>query len=41
MIKHLDCFAGVGGFSLALREYIGEENIENIWYSEIDKFAKK
>ncbi len=40
-IKHLDCFAGVWWFHLALEQSIGKENIELIWYSEIDKFAKQ
>lgn len=38
MIKHLDCFAGAGGFSLALKKAIGTQ-AETIWFSEIDKFA--
>jgi len=37
MIKHLDCFAGIGWFSLALQEAWIEH--ETIWFSEIDKFA--
>ena len=36
-MKHLDCFAGAGGFSLALKQAIGE--VETIGFSEIDKFA--
>lgn len=39
MIKHFDTFAGAWWFSLALQEAIWKENIETIWYSEIDKFA--
>ena len=38
-IKHFDTFAGAGWFSLALQQAIWEENIETIWFSEIDKFA--
>lgn len=38
-IKHFDTFAGAGWFSLALQEAIWKENVETIWYSEIDKFA--
>lgn len=41
IIKVLDTFAGVGGFSLALEKAIWKENIEHIWFSEIDKFAKE
>jgi len=40
-IKVLDTFSGVGGFSLALEKSIGKENIERIWFSEIDKFSKE
>lgn len=40
-IKLLDTFAWVGGFHLALEQSIGKENVECIWYSEIDKFAKQ
>lgn len=40
-IKLLDTFAGVGWFHLALEQSIWEENVECIWYSEIDKFAKQ
>ena len=36
-MKHLDCFAGAGGFSLALKQAI--EKVETIGFSEIDKFA--
>lgn len=36
-MKHLDCFAGAGGFSLALKQAIWE--VETIGFSEIDKFA--
>ena len=39
MIKHLDCFAGAWWFSLALEQAVWKENIEHIWFSEIDKFA--
>lgn len=39
-IKILDTFAGIWGFSLALEQSIGKENIEHIGFSEIDKFAK-
>ena len=35
----LDTFAWVGGFHLALEQSIWEENVECIWFSEIDKFA--
>jgi DNA (cytosine-5)-methyltransferase 1 len=38
-IKLLDTFAWVGGFHLALEQSIWKENIECIWFSEIDKFA--
>lgn len=38
-IRHFDAFAGCGWFSQALREAIGESNIEIVWFSEIDKFA--
>jgi len=38
-IRYLDCFAGVWGFALALEQSIGKDNIEHLWYSEIDKFA--
>lgn len=40
-IKLLDTFAGVGWFHLALQESIWKENVECIWFSEIDKFAKQ
>ena len=40
-IKLLDTFAGVGWFHLALEQSIWKENVECIWYSEIDKFAKE
>jgi len=40
-IKLLDTFAWVGGFHLALEQSIWKENVECIWYSEIDKFAKQ
>lgn len=40
-IKLLDTFAGVGGFHLALEQSVGKENVECIWFSEIDKFAKQ
>ena len=36
MIKHLDLFSGIGGFSLAAK-WTG--NIETIGFSEIDKYA--
>ena len=39
-IKILDAFAWIGGFSLALEQSIGKENVEHIGFSEIDKFAK-
>lgn len=38
-IKLLDTFAWVGGFHLALEQNIWKENVECIWFSEIDKFA--
>lgn len=38
-IKNFDAFAWIWWFSLALQEAIGKENIETIWFSEIDKFA--
>lgn len=38
-IKHLDCFAGVWGFALALQQSVWEDNCEQIGYSEIDKYA--
>ena len=38
-IKLLDTFAWVWWFHLALEQSIWKENIECIWYSEIDKFA--
>lgn len=41
MIKILDAFAWVWGFSLALQQSIGEENVEHIGFCEIDKFAKQ
>ena len=40
-IRHLDCFAGIWGFSLALQKAVWKDNCEHIWYSEIDKFAKQ
>lgn len=40
-IKLLDTFAGVGWFHLALEQSIWKENVECIWFSEIDKFAKQ
>lgn len=40
-IRHLDCFAGVWGFALALQQSVWEDNCEQIGFSEIDKFAKK
>jgi len=40
-IKLLDTFAWVGGFHLALEHSIWKDNIECIWFSEIDKFAKQ
>ena len=40
-IKLLDTFAWVGGFHLALEQSIWKENIQCIWFSEIDKFAKQ
>jgi len=40
-IKLLDTFSWVGGFHLALEQSIWKENIECIWFSEIDKFAKQ
>ena len=40
-IKLLDTFAGVGWFHLALQRAIWKENVQCIWYSEIDKFAKQ
>jgi len=39
MIKLLDCFSWVWWFHLALEQSIGKENVECIWFSEIDKFA--
>ena len=40
-IKYLDTFAWVGGFHLALEQSIWKENVECVWFSEIDKFAKQ
>jgi len=40
-IKLLDTFAWVWWFHLALEQSIWKENVECIWYSEIDKFAKQ
>jgi len=41
MINYLDGFAWIGGFHLALQQAVWKENINCIWFSEIDKFAKK
>ena len=41
MINHLDLFSGAGGFSLALKNVIGEENIGWVGYSDIDKYANQ
>lgn len=38
-IKLLDCFSWVWWFHLALEQSIWKENIECIWFSEIDKYA--
>lgn len=40
-IRHFDAFAWAGGFSIALQEAKGKENIKTVWFSEIDKFAIK
>ena len=40
-INHLDLFSGAGGFSLALKNVIGEENIGWVGYSDIDKYANQ
>ena len=40
-INHLDLFSGVGGFSLALQQSIGDKNIGYIGYSDIDKYANQ
>lgn len=40
-IKLLDTFSGVWWFHLALEQSIWKENVECIWFSEIDKFAKQ
>lgn len=40
-IRLLDTFAWVWGFHLALEQSIWKENVECIWFSEIDKFAKQ
>jgi DNA (cytosine-5)-methyltransferase 1 len=40
-IKLLDTFSWVWWFHLALQQSIWKENIDCIWYSEIDKFAKQ
>ena len=37
----MDLFSGIGGFSLALRRAIGEENIGYTGYSDIDKYANQ
>lgn len=39
MIKIAELFAGIGGFFSGFREEFGEENIELVFASEIDKFA--
>jgi site-specific DNA-cytosine methylase len=38
-IRHLDLFTGYGGFSLALRRVLGEENVETTGFSEIERNA--
>ena len=40
-IKILDTFTGVAGFSLALEQELGRENVEHIGFSEIEKDAEK
>lgn len=39
MIKIFDTFAGVWGFHLALKNAIWKNNVQAVWFSEIDKFA--
>ena len=38
-LKVFSTFTGIGGFELGLIEALGEENLEFIGYSEIDKYA--
>jgi len=40
-IKILDAFAGVGGFHLAFKNVIWEENLKCVWFSEIDRWAEQ
>lgn len=40
-VIHLDTFTGVAGFTIALKNAIGEENVKTIWFSEIDETPKK
>ena len=40
-IKFFDTFAWIWGFHLALEKAIWKENIELIWFSEIDKYAEQ
>lgn len=40
-IKFVDLFAGIGGFRYGLIQAFGENNVECVLSSEIDKFAQK
>lgn len=40
-MKILDTFSGVWWFHLALQQSIWKENVECIWFCEIDKYAKQ
>lgn len=40
-VIHLDTFTGVAGFTIALKNVVGENKVKTIWFSEIDETPNK